>query len=540
MFAVPGWSVAAEAIQTQRDPGPTKAEKKSKAGANGTAEPAEPSRKRKRGSRKASAVAVTSENLAELWEKHIEGKGSGSVKAGEDGGSEKRRRGPNDGDGRKSREEGKEHFEKRKTLKQKKKERKALLLVNGGVMPPKHPKLESKQAVKAGGQDAVESRAAPAQLPAPTPGLTPLQAAMRQKLISSRFRHLNQTLYTTSSTSSFELFKQNPGFFTEYHEGFRRQVSVWPENPVDGFIRWIQERGSAGNRTGLGSQKSQFRKQGKGKKGKAGPAELVEFPGTEGVEPLPRNTRTGQCTIADLGCGDAQLSQALSTPSPPAKAAATKVLNLKIHSFDLAAPSPLITVADISAVPLPDASVDVVIFCLALMGTNWIDFVEEAWRILRWKGECWIGEVGSRFGGKREKRVEHSVGNKTKAGKQKSKKGNSKQAEDEELDGEGVVEEEGRGGSGPGQSSTDVSAFVEVLRKRGFVLTGEPELGNKMFVRMRFVKGLTPTRGKGVPVQNDAGGQTWGKKKFIEKDAEDEGTAEEEARVLKPCVYKTR
>lgn len=38
------------------------------------------------------------------------------------------------------------------------------------------------------------------------------------------------------------------------------------------------------------------------------------------------------------------------------------------------------------------------------------------------------------------------------------------------------------------EEETDVSAFVDVWRRRGFELKGEVELGNKMFVRMRFRK----------------------------------------------------
>jgi ribosomal RNA-processing protein 8 len=33
-------------------------------------------------------------------------------------------------------------------------------------------------------------------------------------------------------------------------------------------------------------------------------------------------------------------------------------------------------------VPLPSASVDVVVFCLSLMGTNMMDFIQEARRLL--------------------------------------------------------------------------------------------------------------------------------------------------------------
>ena len=44
-------------------------------------------------------------------------------------------------------------------------------------------------------------------------------------------------------------------------------------------------------------------------------------------------------------------------------------------------------------------SVDVVVFCLALMGTNYGDFIAEALRVLRRKGRLWIAEVRSRFAG---------------------------------------------------------------------------------------------------------------------------------------------
>ncbi|KAK2067581.1 hypothetical protein P8C59_001307 [Phyllachora maydis] len=61
--------------------------------------------------------------------------------------------------------------------------------------------------------------------------LTPLQASMREKLMSARFRHLNETLYTKPSAESFALFCNSPEMFDEYHQGFRRQVGMWPENP---------------------------------------------------------------------------------------------------------------------------------------------------------------------------------------------------------------------------------------------------------------------------------------------------------------------
>jgi ribosomal RNA-processing protein 8 len=48
-------------------------------------------------------------------------------------------------------------------------------------------------------------------------------------------------------------------------------------------------------------------------------------------------------------------------------------------------------------VPLPDASVDAVVYCLSLMGTDYGSFLKEGARLLRLGGRLWIAEVQSRF-----------------------------------------------------------------------------------------------------------------------------------------------
>ncbi|KAF5836254.1 methyltransferase-domain-containing protein [Dunaliella salina] len=50
-----------------------------------------------------------------------------------------------------------------------------------------------------------------------------------------------------------------------------------------------------------------------------------------------------------------------------------------------------------ASVPLDSASVDVAVFSLALMGTDYGAFLTEAARVLRHKGWLWIAEVRSRF-----------------------------------------------------------------------------------------------------------------------------------------------
>ena len=83
-----------------------------------------------------------------------------------------------------------------------------------------------------------------------------------------------------------------------------------------------------------------------------------------------------------MGCGDARLA---------------KSVNQTVYSFDLVSNSDEVIATDIAHVPLSDESVDIVVFCLSLMGTNIGDFILEASRILKPSGILKIVEVRSRF-----------------------------------------------------------------------------------------------------------------------------------------------
>lgn len=323
--------------------------------------------------------------------------------------------------------------------------------------------------------------------------LTPLQTAMRQKLAGARFRHLNETLYTSPSVKALALFESNPAFFDEYHSGFRQQVSSWPDNPVRSYVEDLKRRGKIrwadkNNTTNNGEQ------------------------------PLPRSD--GKCTVADLGCGDAALGQQVSSEA--------RKLAIKVLSYDLHSNSPHITKADIAHLPIQDGSVNIAIFCLALMGTNWIDFIEEVWRVLHWKGELWIAEIKSRFAPPKRRQVEHSVGKRRKkAAGTPSDTGNG----DTTLgaNAEGAENQENR---------TDVSAFVDVLIRRGFALQSEGgiDLRNKMFVKMRFVKSSTPTKGKHA---GQGAAQRGPKGRCAHAPRSDDNEMDESS-ILKPCLYKIR
>lgn len=512
MFAVPGWSLETSALKSQTEtPQP-----QNESQAQNASTPDAKNNKRKRANDR-----VTAGNVDEMYRRHIEGnsKNAKNDKSGPNASakSEKKQK-------QKKVKQDKQAAEE--TTAQEQETEAPTAQVDSNVeeaedkAPKKKQKKNKKNKDKANTTDTtqVESAVAPkevASAPAvpalpPTANLTPLQQAMRQKLVSSRFRHLNETLYTTPSEKAVELFNANPELFDEYHAGFARQVKEsWPSNPVDGYIKTIRTRGAI-----------PLPKRGKPNNPAKG-------------YPLPRRP-SGLCTFADLGCGDGQLARAL-TPS-------AKKLSIKLNSYDLQAPDALITKADISNLPLEDGSVDVAIFCLSLMGTNWVSFVEEAWRVLRGdgKGECWVSEVKSRFG--KVSRKKSQIGAQrpgSKADKKKPKKKGGKEDESDVEEGD-IFAEDAR----PSDNSdeTDLSAFVEVFRSRGFMLRQESvDKSNKMFVRMEFVKqGGAPIKGKHASALSaPAPGN---KKRFVDRKPESEAgmSAEQEAQVLKPCVYKIR
>lgn len=61
-----------------------------------------------------------------------------------------------------------------------------------------------------------------------------------------------------------------------------------------------------------------------------------------------------------------------------------------VHSFDLVSKEEFITACDIANVPLADKSLDIAIYCLALMGTNWSEFIVESNRCLKLNGQLWV------------------------------------------------------------------------------------------------------------------------------------------------------
>lgn len=236
-----------------------------------------------------------------------------------------------------------------------------------------------------------------------------MQDSFKARLAGSRFRSLNEDLYTTTSQHSFERFSKNPELLEQYHEGFRHQVSSWPENPVDTIVR---------------SLVSTYAHKDKNER------------------------NASQIVVADFGCGDAQLAKDLSKVrySGKGKGNSEDDRVFLVHSFDLVACNEFVTACDMANVPLEAKSVDVCVFCLALMGTNLTDFLREAHRVLKDDGLVKIAEVRSR--------IEYS---------------------------------HSRDGSSTDETEGTLAAFVLVLKQLGFACI-KTDRSNTMFLMLDLTK----------------------------------------------------
>lgn len=78
--------------------------------------------------------------------------------------------------------------------------------------------------------------------------------------------------------------------------------------------------------------------------------------------------RPKNIVVADFGCGEARLAKSIAQ---------------KTYSLDLVAAHDGVIACDMAATPLETDSVNVVVYCLSLMGTNLQDFFLEANRVLK-------------------------------------------------------------------------------------------------------------------------------------------------------------
>jgi len=148
------------------------------------------------------------------------------------------------------------------------------------------------------------------------------------------FSKMNNRWYSASSESTHARLAQNPEEWAHYHTMYQQLRESWPVIPYKEEIRWLSER--------------------------------------EGL------------VVGDFGCGEALIAAAVSDRH-------------QVHSFDHVAIDQRVVACDIAHVPLEKGTLDVAIFCLALMGTNFSDYLREAHRCLRLDGWLHIWEPASYF-----------------------------------------------------------------------------------------------------------------------------------------------
>ena len=91
--------------------------------------------------------------------------------------------------------------------------------------------------------------------------------------------------------------------------------------------------------------------------------------------------------VADMGCGENLLSKEVTN---------------KVHAFDYVAIDKDVTACDMSSIPLRDNEIDAIVFSLSLMGSNYLDYIKEASRVVKLYGNIFICEPKKKV----EKRLE--------------------------------------------------------------------------------------------------------------------------------------
>jgi hypothetical protein len=157
----------------------------------------------------------------------------------------------------------------------------------------------------------------------------------RRRARYGEFSLMNNRINVTHSTATHQRMQANPDEWGEYHSRYREKRRDWPLVPFEELIRYYADE--------------------------------------QGL------------VIGDFGCGEADLGAALSDRHI-------------VHSFDHVAINDSVIACDVAHTPLEQASLDVAIFSLSLMGSNFADYVREAARVLKRDRVLHIYEATTRFG----------------------------------------------------------------------------------------------------------------------------------------------
>ena len=148
------------------------------------------------------------------------------------------------------------------------------------------------------------------------------------------FSKMNNRWYSSDSAKAHDRLAANSEEWAHYHTLYRQLRQTWPVVPFKEEIRWLSER--------------------------------------DGY------------VVGDFGCGEAFIAAEAGNKHT-------------IHSFDHIAIDQRVIACDVAHVPLEDDTLDLAIFCLSLMGSNFTDYIREAHRCLHIDGQLHIWEAFSYF-----------------------------------------------------------------------------------------------------------------------------------------------
>lgn len=166
----------------------------------------------------------------------------------------------------------------------------------------------------------------------------------RTKPALSEFSKMNKDWSGKNSSEMFKRIQENPEYWQEYHKEYSRIREDWEEIPFVEFSKLLSE--------------------------------------------VP------EWIVGDFGCGTNEL---------------VKRVTNTVYGIDMFIEknnhiTNLIKVnCDMSNVPLKERTLDVAIFSLSLMGTNYVQYIKEAARLLKPLGHIWIAEPISKWQDKEEK-----------------------------------------------------------------------------------------------------------------------------------------
>lgn len=193
-------------------------------------------------------------------------------------------------------------------------------------------------------------------------------------------KHVNKTMY---KSNPWRFFKQtNKEFFNEYKEWLKTNQSTIEYHPA--YLGEFSEMNKSWNTSNSNTNYKRLKKDNTEWKTyhKLYSKAREKWSEIPYVELSKKIKGRPEWVIGDFGCGENLLS---------------KEIKNKVHAFDFVAIDDSVVSCDLSCVPLDNNVLDVVVFSLALMGTNYTEYLKEAHRVLKPFGLVFISEPSTRW-----------------------------------------------------------------------------------------------------------------------------------------------